>query len=457
MLIRFSWKNFLNFSENSDGSALEFAPLAGRVRQKRETHVVETAGLDVLRFCALYGANGAGKSNLVKALAFFQTVIASGDFPAETSNLCCKLSESHKQRPSRFEIEFEIDGVVYAYGFEALLIKRQILSEWLYRLNKKGNDTTIFERLLEEGSFVVTASPETRLGNYLEDFSVNCKKLFLSHINQAGLKFIVDDTEGKVLKCVYEWLTVTLRVVSPTFSTQSVTYFDAAGINEEDLCFLLKSFGTAIEGFSYDEVSFDGVIDTVDTDLRDDIIRRIETLRAREEKCPSFLFGLLSRKRGNTIYRLKVSEKGKYELSELKFLHHDKTIPFSLDEESEGTRRLLTLLPILLLNKESVNVVDDFNRNLHPNVALEFVREFFNRAKNNPALKTQLVATCNEVALLNLELLRRDEVWFVEKKETGASEIFSLDQFNERFDKRIDKAYLEGRYGAVPRYLPLKD
>jgi len=307
MLIRFALRNFLNFSNDANGGDIEYSSLAGRVRQKRETHVVETAGLDVLRFCALYGANGAGKSNLVKALAFFQTVITRGDFPAETSNLCCKLSETHKQRPSRFEIEFEIDGVVYAYGFEALLAKRQVLSEWLYRLNKKGNDTTIFERLPEEGSFEVTASPETRLGNYLEDFSVNCKKLFLSHINQAGLKFTVDDAEGKVLKCVYKWLTSSLRIVSSAFATQSITYFDKGEIGEEALYLALKSFGTGIEGIQYEDVPFERFLEDVDTDLRDGIIRRIETLRAREEKCPSFLFGLLSRKRGNAIYRFKVS------------------------------------------------------------------------------------------------------------------------------------------------------
>ncbi len=454
MLIRFAWRNFLNFSNAADGEDLEYSSLAGRVRQKRESHVVETAGLDLLRFSALYGANGSGKSNFAKALIFFQTVIASGGLPFETSNLWCKLSESHRLRPSRFEIEFEIDGLVYAYGFEALLIKRQILSEWLYKLNKKGNDTKVFERTPEDGSFEVTESPETRLSNYLDDFNLNDKRLFLSQINQAGLKFTVDDAEGKVLKCVYKWLTSSLRIVSSASTTQSITYFDKGEIGEEALYLALKSFGTGIEGIQYEDVPFERFLDDVEPNQRELIGKRIETELASEISRPSLFFGLLNRKSGNAIYRIKRGEKGKYELCEMKFLHHDKAIAFSLDEESEGTRRLLTLLPILLSNKESVNVFDDFNRNLHPNVALEFVRAFFDRAKGNPKLKTQLIVTSNEAELLNLELLRRDEVWFVEKKETGASEIYSLDQFNERFDKKIDKAYLEGRYGAVPHLLP---
>ncbi len=454
MLIRFSWKNFLNFSENSDGSALEVSPLAGRVRQKRDFHVVETASLGVLRFCALYGANASGKSNFVKVLSFFQTVIASGALPLETPNLWCKLSESHRLRPSRFEIEFELEGKVYAYGFEVLLTKRLILSEWLFEIDKKGNDTTIFERMPEKGSFEVTESPETRLGNYLDDFSVNCEKLFLSYVNQSGLKFIAEDPQGNVLKCVYEWLIHSLNIVSQAFCPHSLTYFDDGDISEETLYRALKSFGTGVEGIKLEAVSFDRVFENLEPHLRESIIERIKTQRTQGEKYPSLLFGLLNRKNGNAIYRLKVSEKGKCELSELRFLHHDKEISFSLDEESEGTRRLLTLLPILLSKKDSVFVVDDIDRNLHPNVTLEFVREFFDGAKKNPALKTQLIVTSNELVLLNLEVLRRDEVWFVEKKETGASEIYSLDQFNERFDKKIDKAYLEGRYGAVPSLHP---
>lgn len=455
MLIRFSWKNFLNFSENSDGTALEFSPLAGRVRQKRDFHVVETASLGVLRFCALYGANASGKSNFVKALAFFQTVIASSDFPTGTTNLWCRVSETNHQKPSYFELQFEIDGTAYAYGFEAVLTKRQIISEWLVMLDERGDDTTIFERTTKTGLFDMLYSSETRLSNYLDDFSVNHDKLFLSYINQAGLKFIKDDPQGKLLSLIYGWLTQRLRVLSPSFKLPDMSSFDDPGIYEKEICRILKSLDTGIEGFTYEVIERDKFFDEITPSVRDALRKDIEQHMFGQPKGTQQLFSLVSARYGARIYRVRLLEANKIELSELKFMHRDKNLLFHLAEESDGTIRLLNLLQILLSKKETVFVVDEIDRCLHPNMTYEFVREFFNQAKRNPSVKTQLIVTSHESTLLDFDLLRRDEVWFVEKKETGDSDIYSLDQYNERFDKRIDKAYLEGRYGGVPVFSTL--
>ena len=62
----------------------------------------------------------------------------------------------------------------------------------------------------------------------------------------------------------------------------------------------------------------------------------------------------------------------------------------------------------------------------------------------------QLIVTTHESRLMDFDLLRRDEIWFVDKKENGESDIYSLEEYNARFDQKIDKAYLEGRYGGIP-------
>ena len=127
-----------------------------------------------------------------------------------------------------------------------------------------------------------------------------------------------------------------------------------------------------------------------------------------------------------------------------------------MPEESDGTIRLLQLLEILLVNENKTYVIDELDRCLHPMLTYRFMEIFLDLAKKR---NVQLIFTTHESRLLNFELFRRDEVWFVNKDENGASEVYSLDEYNERFDKKLDKAYLEGRYGGVPVFdlmFPLK-
>lgn len=447
MLVRFCWKNFLNFSENEDGTALEFSPLSGKVRQKRETHVVQTAGLNILRFCALYGANASGKSNFVKAIAFFQSVIAFGDFPTGTIDSWCRVRESNRVKPSYFELQFELDGTIYAYGFEAILSRRQIISEWLFTLDEKRNDTVLFERDCVKGTY----RPQSdRLAFYLEDFSLNQDKLFLSYINQAGLKFAQENPEAHELIRVYGWLTQMLRVTAPISVLPDLTTFDDPTIREEDICRLLKSLDTGIEGFQYELVSIEKFFDEIPAQLREAIRKDFELHLSEKKEQRHLFFSLMSPGNNKRIYRADLDEAGNPQLSELKFFHKNRESLFHLGEESDGTIRLLNLLQILLSKARKVYVIDEIDRFLHPNMTYKFVSEFFKRAQDDPTLRTQLIVTSHESTLLDFDLLRRDEVWFAQKKESGDSEIYSLDQYNERFDKKIEKAYLEGRYGAVP-------
>ena len=90
-------------------------------------------------------------------------------------------------------------------------------------------------------------------------------------------------------------------------------------------------------------------------------------------------------------------------------------------------------------------------------LSYKFVETFFKLAKKK---NIQLIVTTHESRLMDFNLLRRDEIWFVEKKESGASDIYSLEEYNARFDQKIDKAYMEGRYGGVPIFstiFPVED
>jgi AAA15 family ATPase/GTPase len=131
--------------------------------------------------------------------------------------------------------------------------------------------------------------------------------------------------------------------------------------------------------------------------------------------------------------------------------YHDKEnkYPFTLQDESDGTLRIFDLAEVLLANPDNkVFIIDELDRCLHPSLTLQFIRLFLKEA-SCPTFTNQLIVTTHESRLMDLDILRRDEIWFT-KKDKGISSLYSLEDYNERFDKVIDKAYLNGRYGGIP-------
>ena len=130
-------------------------------------------------------------------------------------------------------------------------------------------------------------------------------------------------------------------------------------------------------------------------------------------------------------------------------LKHGKSYyDFRFEDESDGTRRLFDLIDMLLNERDDVvYIVDELERSLHPKLTQHFLRMCMNFHTDK---KKQLLFTTHEAAIMDQSLFRRDEIWFVERNEQNSSVIYSLDRFKERYDKVLSKAYLEGRYGAIP-------
>jgi hypothetical protein len=124
------------------------------------------------------------------------------------------------------------------------------------------------------------------------------------------------------------------------------------------------------------------------------------------------------------------------------------TLPFF--EESDGTQRLTHLLPALhaMCQKHGLFVIDEIDRSLHPLLAKGFVRAFLQAGAGKGS---QLIFTTHDTTFLDLDLLRRDEIWFANKKPPiSSTELYSLADYKVRTDLKIDKAYLQGRFEAVP-------
>ena len=438
MLIRFVIKNFLSFNEE-----VEFSMIAGLAR-KHPHHVIKDPawnGINLLRSAVIYGANASGKSNLIKAMSFAQDLIVNGTKPRQLIPITChKLSQACAELPSKFEFEFKSQGQYYAYGFE--LDARKVHSEWLYRINK-NTQRMIFERETKEDKVAV------EFGEI--DFEDKDDRQFLQFVargtrpNQLFLTESID-RNVKSFEGVFSWFTAVLKIIFP--KSRFLRMPIGTGEGDERSNFLLRYlqlFDTGISGLAWQP------IDVEETGLSG--LAEILLKTASLTDLPVTSSVALHGPTGNKHYVLRKNEDQKVEafkpMAKHRMVECDQDVLLEIEDESDGTQRLMDLIPALfeLFNHNRVFVIDELDRSLHSNLSYKILEHFLN---NNPEQQSQFIVTTHESNLLNLSLLRRDEIWFVEKDTAGASSLYSLEEFAPRYDKDIRKGYLLGRFGAIP-------
>lgn len=459
MLIRFNVRNFMSFMEREDGQTEEFSMIPGKVRSKKR-HLYEDEKLKLLKFAAIYGANASGKSNLVKAMDFMKNTILSG-LPDGHIDKYCKSDIRNKDKKSYFELEIKLNEKIYAYGFEVILNKSQFTSEWLYELIDNDREQELFTRDIEKGIYSVNGVLKTKglfekMKVYAEDIRSDSSVLLLSIMNQNKRDLYIQYKSAFVLKRVYNWIKYQLDINYPDRPISDYSYMADAD-NVREICRIISAFGTGITDFKLVEVSPEKVLSQIPEAARKELISSLER-KSKEMRKKSELkgFGIIMRSQKD-FFIMNVNREEVVECKTIQFSHGKKNTLFSLEEESDGTVRLLDLLEILLAGDGKTYVVDELDRCLHPSLTYRFVETFLQEAEKK---NIQLIVTTHESRLMDFDLLRRDEIWFVDKKLSGETDIYSLEEYNERFDKKIDKAYLDGRYGGVPIFstvFPVKE
>ncbi|MFP4393761.1 MAG: AAA family ATPase [Anaerolineales bacterium] len=429
MLIRFHVSNFLSFNEE-----VELSLIPGRVRQ-HPNHIVEmqtSCGLSLLRTALIYGANASGKSNLVKAMHFAQKLISEGArIKAAIPRIPFKLCADNASRPSKFEFEFEHKERCYVYGFEA--DNRRIHEEWLYEI-KKTTEVMLFERTTTSEGETSVDFGKVKFSNkkemeFLEFVAMGTRpnQLFLTESMEQNVKHFAD---------IYQWFTEILVIIYPRSRFVPLAVMAVDDDFGEKMASYMKEFGTGILGPALITVE-------PDDEFPEEMVQDLKNTLQSDTKFISVSSGenyLVSRSNGDL------------DVKKLIFQHRmtdcEENVTFDITEESDGTRRLLDLLPALanLTNKDRVIVIDELDRSLHPQLSYKMLELFLEDSTSH----SQVIATTHEENLLDLDLLRRDEIWFVEKDPRGASHLYSLEEFNPRSDKDVEKGYLVGRYGAIP-------
>lgn len=394
MLIQFSVENYRSFK----GKAI-FSMLASKDVEHPEA-VAELGKKDrYLKSCTVYGANASGKSNLLNAFWFMVGYVLTShekQLNLPTGRVPFKFDKKTLDQPSSFEVIFTDNQIKYAYGFS--VTDKEVTEEYLYHY-PHGRKALIFERTNTTDYRFTT---DADLQSALRDRN-SPNKLYLSTAANWNYEKVIP---------VFNWFSSCL------FLNQN-TYGKAYGANAESLqdddyrskiAGLLRAADFGICGLQYREgnVSFSGALAGVY-----DNIEAVHQVTDSSGITQSYVLNMI--------------------------------------EESNGTNAYLDLIGLVYRTLESggIFVADEIDAHLHP-LLTEQIVALFHSKKSNPQ-NAQLVFTTHNTNLLDLDILRRDQIWFTEKDEiTSASELYSLDDYSIRKDAKVEKNYLLGRFGAIP-------
>lgn len=435
MLIRFTVENYRSFNERQ-----VFSMAAGKHTRHKE-QVVVANGKRLLKAGVVFGANASGKSNLIKAINFGKNVALKGIKNSMTMNRHFRIDPIAINRPGVFQYDFLSNRHIYSYGFAISYTKNIFLSEWLY-LCDDNKEICIFDRA--EGESVSTdlsftnAEDEQRFTIYADDVTDNTS--FLAEICSHKLR---DIEEFDSFFDVLDWFT-SLIIIFP-----EAKYRDLGQLfkNDENDSFgkLLNYFDTGIEEVITAVKPIEEVLAFLPDKIKNDVIHDIQEGFDEDNKKATTVDVTIIGKRFSFT-----KKDGVIVGSQLTMNHGNPTDLFELDDESDGTRRLFDLIPLYRKGKENyVIFVDEIDRSFHTKLTLEFLQKFFEKTEG---IKSQIIVTLHDSNVMNLNIFRQDEIWFVERKEDHSSEIYSLNKFKERFDHSVAKDYLLGRYGAVPNF-----
>lgn len=438
MLIRFIVQNVLSFDCRREFNLLP-AP-----RYSRLNHHKYNPGksLELLKMSAIYGANGAGKSNLVLAIGYLREIVTTGDIPARLGSSWFHLDPSNEKKPQMLAAEFFTDGFSWLYAIE--INNGQVSTEELYRtLGGKNEDELIFSR-------ETTTEGKTHI-QFFKGFENNPENKVLRSVIEKSLakpdkpvfKLLskLDNDQLGQVKTAYTWFLSKLKIIVPNSKPVTLAY-DI----EKDKTFhnfaneIMASFNTGV----HEVIPEKKTIEEFAGNNKELIDKLLDLLNKQGGKLApiSSTFGEPAAlyKEGNQVF-----------VTRLSFKHLDsnnKSVKFYFENESDGTTRLLDYIPALweVIHNEVVYVIDEIERSLHPLITKEILKKF----SGDKSTRGQLIFTTHESNILDQELLRQDEIWFAEKDKKGCTDLYPLSDFKEHHTIDIEKGYLHGRYGGIP-------
>ena len=416
MLLEFRVKNFLSIK---DEVCLDLK--ATNITDFGETNLIHTQRHNVLKGAVIYGANSSGKSNLIKAMSTMRRVVFQSFEKSSTSDLNIEpflLDTVSETEPSFFEVTFLLNNIKYRYGFE--LTNSEIKSEWLMEA-KKIAEKYLFVR---EGDGI-DVSPQYKEAKDLEE-KTRDNALFLS---------VIDQFNGKLASQIMKWFDNFITISGLRYERYKSVTFEM--LEKEESKHLLQSFYNDLD------LGFNNVVikkkDFNSSYIPDDMPEHI-------------VKQLVSDLEGKKIVNVRTIHKKRNPLN-----NSLTDVEFDMrSQESSGTNKVFNISgPIFdVLTDGGILVIDELDASLHPLLTLSITR-LFNSTEHNPK-NAQLIFSTHDTNLFSYGKFRRDQIYFIEKDKNFSSDLYSLVEYKGdggitvRKDRKFEKDYIQGRYGAIP-------
>jgi AAA15 family ATPase/GTPase len=371
----------------------------------------------LLRSTVLYGPNASGKSTLIQALKFVKDRVLNSQKESqagdEIDTVPFKLTAASRVADSEFEVAFVEQGVRYEYGFRCN--RQRFTEEWLFAY-PLGRAQKWFHRVFDpatgKDAYKFSTSFAGGRQRQIWKDQTRANALFLSTAIQLN---------NAQLKPVFDWFMQRLRVIN---STQNMgSGYTVKRCNNE-----------------FDKAKVVAFMNSADLSIADILLKE-----------STFTAEMLPKDMSSVVKDEVVREMNGQKMTRVKFVHNDiqtqEAIEFSESEESDGTRALFAFAgPWLdVTENERVLVVDELDTSLHPLLVHHLVKRL-----HHEGTKAQLIFTTHDATLLSQKLLRRDQVWFMEKDASRATRLYPLSDFSPRDNEAVERGYLNGRYGGIP-------
>lgn len=424
MLIEFRFKNYRSFRDEAVLS-MEAVGLSSFKKS-----LIEQNKMKLLPGAAIYGKNGGGKSNVIRAfwlgVQFIRNAQRIQHEKASVPVVPFLLDDYSANNPTEFAFDYIADGIKYWYSFEAT--KEKIIRESLYHA-PKGQKALVFSR--EQQKF-----------NFTEDKAR--RKLISETVAENQLFFSVACTmNDAVCTKAMKWFRedIFFSRDCTDIPQQLLEYSgDSNMLNAISEYAKAADFGIEEMQFEIENKEIDGAIDFP------------ENIPEGMKSALTSFIQILSETSNNSEGKLKMSQV-KAQSKHKGILENGEAGLFKLEleDESDGTRKLMSLAPAIesVLKRGGVLLVDEIERELHPMLVNFIVAKF--QSKNSNPNGAQIIFTTHNTELMNLELLRKDQIYFADKnRNDGSSELYSVTDFMTKTADNIRKGYLAGKYGATP-------
>lgn len=437
MLLRLVVQNIFSFKDQ-----VEFNTFPSCKSLQHQHHKIECDFVQALRMSVIYGANGAGKSNLLRSLLFLNKWITQGELQDTLNeNLTFRFDTTSREASSAIAVEFYQEEKIYYYQVE--FDKEGIRCEELFH-SQKGGDVPIFKRTMEGIELYSDKLGKPVTEDFIDALTriVRPKMLLLSLLGDKYPEAFTDITNA------YTWFINQLEVLTPHAQAIYTPHLLDKDHNLRDMVNnILPLMNTGVHRLETDRKVLSEEYISKDSPLFSFI------KEAKENPNVPLFVGIPLGEIVNIVY-----EGEQIVQKKLRAIHRckdgrEESLPLVF--ESDGTRKLVDYMPLLyaVFQENKTYVVDEIERSMHPML----IRKIIKYLSDHKKAKGQLIFTTHESCLLDQEIFRPDEIWFAEKDVDQSTRLYPLSDFNIHRTANIENGYLHGRYGGIPFLSNLED